>query len=106
MKIWTGSDVSGSAIEVDQLATFTHYIKGRQFRFLVTRYAGEISVTHRLTGLRICAASASSSLSDWALAGKGAVDALIAEKGVDCVADVLGRAEKMGYGLLRGKSAK
>jgi hypothetical protein len=107
-QVWIGNDVDGHAEPAEQLATFAYYINGsgRQFRFVVTRRAnGEARVTHRLTGLSIAAVNAASSLGDWLVAGKGAVDALVAQKGADRVRDVLTRAETVGYGLLRGKSA-
>lgn len=105
-RIWIGSDVDGYEDEAEQLATFTHYVKGSQFRFIVTRYASEVSVTHRLTGLRICAPTQIvSALGDYAAAGKAAVQSLINTKGADRVHDVLTRAEQKGYGLMGGVSA-
>lgn len=104
-KVWIGSDVDGHEEAAEQLATFTHYIKGYGFRFIVTKRGPDASVTHRLTGLRICAASAATSLGDWLVAGRTAVDALVKDKGADRVVEILNRAEKVGYGLLRGKDA-
>lgn len=45
----------GQFVEAQQLATFTRYLQGIQFRFVVTRMAGEQpAVTHRLSGKRVC----------------------------------------------------
>lgn len=107
-QVWIGNDVDGHAEPAEQLATFAYYINGsgRQFRFIVTRRGGEVRVTHRLTGLSIATVNAVSSLGDWQLAGKGAIDDLVAQKGADRVRDVLTRAETVGYGLLRGQCAQ
>lgn len=41
--------------EAIQHATFTFYIQRQQFRFVVTQlHGGSLTVTHRLSGKRIC----------------------------------------------------
>ena len=107
-KIWVGNDVDGHAEDSEQLGTFTHYIGSKQFRFIVTRRGMAVSVTHRLSGLRVCGVAhqaIAAARNDYVIAGKSAVEALVAEKGADRVLDVLTRAETVGYGLLGGKAA-
>lgn len=60
-----------------QLATFTHYVLGIQYRFVVTRIGVlDPVVTHRLSGLKFCAitpANLAKARYDWRTAGKLAV---------------------------------
>lgn len=91
-----------SGLELEQLGTFTEYIKGQQFRFVVTRERPllPLCVTHRLSGCRVVEITHSqqmASLNDVVGAAKLAIKHLMDAKGVDRVHDVLTRAEKMGY---------
>ena len=93
------------SIYAEQLATFTHYVKGVQFRFIVTRLenSNDVKVTHRYTGMSVCTvphSTIAACLNDYADAGKSTIDALIKYKGDDRVYDVLRRAERMRYGLM------
>lgn len=54
LKTFTVPTVTGPQ-EAIQHATFTHYLQGEQFRFVVTQLHGEgLTVTHRLSGRRVC----------------------------------------------------
>lgn len=93
-----------NGLELAQLATFTHYLKGRQFRFVVTQEhpALPICVTHRLSGFRVCNVSPlqlAASRGDAKSAGQAALIKLLAEKTEDRVHDVISRAEDMGYAV-------
>lgn len=89
--------VGGEKLEVPQLATFTHYLNNVQFRFVVTQAKGDVAaVTHRASGKRVCAIpdmTMLASLGDAAVAGKRALDALVAQKG-GLVYAALRQAEK------------
>jgi hypothetical protein len=83
--------------EVVQYATFTHYIQGQQFRFLVTRDMGDaLRVTHRLSTKAVCIVTNTDMAAcrfDYKDAGKLALDRLIKERGEARVRSVLAAAE-------------
>jgi hypothetical protein len=88
----------GDTIELEQLATFAHYIQNEQFRFVVTREAPSLPlvVTHRASGKRVTDITPSqqmASLGDLVGAAKLAIGALIAKAGEARVRSVLAAAE-------------
>jgi hypothetical protein len=88
----------GDTIELEQLATFTHYIQNEQFRFVVTREAPNfpIVVTHRASGKRVTDITPLQqmvSLGDLVGAARLAIGALIAKAGEARVKSVLAAAE-------------
>lgn len=96
---------NGERKEAQQLATFTRYLKGAQFRFVVTQLPGELpAVTHRQSGMRVVPVAYSTLAAcrnDAKEAGYLALTNLVADKGEDRVHDVLSRAESTGYPLTR-----
>lgn len=76
---------AGGFKEVEQLATFTHYIQNVQFRFVITREVGAAPVvTQRASGYKVCDIPQSiiqAALGDYKSVGKSAIDALIARAG-------------------------
>ena len=105
-QVWIGNDTDGRAVEAKQLATFAHYIKGHQYRFVVTSQDGcGPVVTHRLSGLQVCEMHNLKLGADFVPSAVAAIKSLVSRLGEDRVDDVLSRAEKMGYGLMRGKAA-
>lgn len=95
MKTFIARNAAGEPVEVEQLATFTMYIRGVQFRFVVTR-EGSLPpvVTHRISGAKVCPlGSIGAAVGDWKLAGLAALNRLILEKGEARVASVLRAAE-------------
>ncbi len=77
-------------LEGEQLATFAHYVKGDQFRFLVLRMPdGEISLTHRDSLKRVRTLPLLTLSHDYVAAGHRAIDALIEKVGADRVHLVL-----------------
>lgn len=88
----------GKRIDAEQLATFAYYIKGVQFRFIVTRLvaSGERTVTHRASGLRLATVEPGTVIAafgDYATAGRMVVQSVIAQHGADTVFDCLRAAE-------------
>ena len=89
---------AAGTLSARQLGTFTHYIKGEQFRFVVTELPGELPVlTHRISRMRVCRIT----LTELAASRHNVVDAakialqkLIQNKGADRIHDVLRNAEK------------
>jgi hypothetical protein len=98
MKTFKVTTKQGDTIELEQLATFAHYIQNEQFRFVVTREAPSlpIVVTHRASGKRVTDITPSqqmASLGDLVGAAKLAIGALIAKAGEARVRSVLSAAE-------------
>lgn len=93
------SGTDGKMMEATQLATFTRYIKGVQFRFVVTRLAGSnvASVTHRVSRIKVCDVATHSAIAaagDWILAGRSALEDFLKLYGETRVHQVLSAAEK------------
>lgn len=83
-------------VDADQLATFTGYVKGRGFRFVVTRLPGhaDVRLTHRSSTAAVAHVPHSEAMrTDWEKAGRAALEALIAKHGEDRVHVVLLSAE-------------
>lgn len=81
-------------VKAEQLATFTHYLEGQQFRFVVTRELDQPMpvVTHRASGFKVCAISGTSraaAMGNWADAGKLALLNLVTDKGEARIASAL-----------------
>jgi hypothetical protein len=98
MKTFKVTTKQGDTIEIEQLATFAHYIQNEQFRFVVTREAPSLPlvVTHRASGKRVTDITPSqqmASLGDLVGAAKLAIGALIAKAGEARVRSVLAAAE-------------
>jgi hypothetical protein len=98
MKTFKVTTKQGDTIEIEQLATFAHYIQNEQFRFVVTREAPSLPlvVTHRASGKRVTDITPSqqmASLGDLVGAAKLAIGALIAKAGEARVRSVLSAAE-------------
>ena len=98
MKTFKVTTKQGDTIEIEQLATFAHYIQNEQFRFVVTREAPSLPlvVTHRASGKRVTDITPSqqmASLGDIVGAAKLAIGALIAKAGEARVRSVLSAAE-------------
>jgi hypothetical protein len=98
MKTFKVTTKQGDTIEIEQLATFAHYIQNEQFRFVVTREAPSLPlvVTHRASGKRVTDITPSqqmASLGDLVGAAKLAIGALIAKAGEAWVRSVLSAAE-------------
>ena len=98
MKTFKVTTKQGDTIEIEQLATFAHYIQNEQFRFVVTREAPSLPlvVTHRASGKRVTDITPSqqmASLGDLVGAAKLALGALIAKAGEARVRSVLSAAE-------------
>ena len=89
---------TGGKIQAEQLATFTHYIKGEQFRFVVTRIPGNniAAVTHRISGLKVCdvpSIAVQASAGDWVVAGRTTLIKFIADRDEQRIYVVLRSAE-------------
>jgi len=87
----------GGTIEVKQLATFTHQIKHRRFRFVVTAHNNEITLSHRISTMKVCTityTTIASAKGDYINAGRISLDRLIEKTGIDRVYDALNNAEK------------
>lgn len=98
MKTFKVINNQGDTVELEQLATFTHYIQNQQFRFVVTREAPSlpIVVTHRVSGKRVTDVTPSqqmASLGDIVGAAKLAIGALIVKVGEARIRSVLSAAE-------------
>ncbi len=97
MKTFMVCGAEGAKLEAEQLATFVFYIQNIQYRFVVTKLPGDVaSVTHRGSGKRVCQIpymTVISALSDYAAAGKSALQELIKKHGEARVASVLRTAE-------------
>ena len=98
MKTFKVTSKQGDTIELEQLATFAHYIQNEQFRFVVTREAPSlpIVVTHRASGKRVANITHShqmASLGDLVGAAKLAIGELITKAGEARVRSVLSAAE-------------
>lgn len=99
-KIIKVADKNGErTIDAEQIATFAHYIDGKQFRFIVTRVVGSnrVSVTHRASGKSVADVtftSAQAHLGDMASAGRAVVDALVNRAAARHVAAILTAAEQ------------
>lgn len=90
---------NGAELQAKQLATFTTYIKGVQFRFIVTRLDSSniAAITHRSTRMKVCDVpthTAISSAGDWIAAGRRALEDFIKRIGEDRIYTVLSAAEK------------
>lgn len=84
---------AGEPLEVDQLATFAHYVQGEQFRFVVLRMPdGETSLTHRESGKRVAVLPRLTLAHDYVDAGKRAIEALVKKHGEARVRGVLAGA--------------
>lgn len=97
--ITVAGSTPSTELQAEQLATFAAYIKGVQFRFLVTRLVGSntVALTHRITGMRVCEIpmhSAISAAGDWIIAGRVALKKLLESKGEDRIHQALTAAEK------------
>jgi len=98
MKTFKVTNKQGDTIELEQLATFAHYIQNEQFRFVVTREAPSLPlvVTHRASGKRVANITHSqqmAALGDLVGAAKLAIGELIAKAGEARVRSVLSAAE-------------
>ena len=98
MKTLKVTSKQGDTIELEQLATFAHYIQNEQFRFVVTREAPSLPlvVTHRASGKRVANIThlqQMAALGDLVGAAKLAIGELIAKAGEARVRSVLSAAE-------------
>ena len=89
---------TGETLTARQLGTFASYIKGEQFRFVVTQLPFEPpAITHRISGRRVCQITPTeiaASRYNMVDAGKSALRKLVQNKGADRIHDVLRSAEK------------
>lgn len=97
-KLFPVSGSAGGKIQAEQLATFAHYIKSVQFRFVVTKIPGMnvAAVTHRASGNRVCevpSITVQAALGDYQAAGRSALTKFIAGRDEQRVYDVLRAAE-------------
>lgn len=87
----------GAKGQAVQLATFAHYVAGKQFRFVVTMLEGyQAAVTHRASGMRVCSIPPTASTRtqvDAKRAGVEALRRLIERVGEPLVAAKLSEAE-------------
>lgn len=98
MKTFSIAQLDGTRLEVPQLATFTHYIQGIQFRFVVTQETpiAPVCVTHRASGFKVVSVLPSelgAGRSDYVVAGKMALARLIRDHGEARVRSVLASKE-------------
>lgn len=94
MKTFAIAHLDGTRVDVPQLATFTHYIQGIQFRFVVTQETpiAPVCVTHRASGFKVVSVLPSELVagrSDYVVAGKMALARLIRDHGEARVYTVL-----------------
>ena len=89
------ADANGNkTIEADHLATFTHYVGGVAYQFVVTRElrSSVVKVTHKASGFSlgpVLSEHVSAALSDYKQAGKLAITAICAKHGEARVASAL-----------------
>ena len=98
MKTFKVTSKQGDTVELEQLATFAHYIQNEQFRFVVTREAPSLPVvvTHRASGKRVTNITHShqmAALGDLVGAAKLAIGDLVAKVSEARVRSVLAAAE-------------
>ena len=89
---------SPQGISLTQLSTFTHYIQGEQFRFVITRESRllPVCVTHRASGKKICEVLPTDILAaahDYEIAAKSVLLKFIERVGAARVRSVLAAAE-------------
>ena len=84
-----------------QYATFTHYIQGEQFRFVVTQQPSSnvIKVTHRASGMGVAEIphiALQAAVGDYFVAGKAAFEELVKRVGAARVRSVMAAKEPKG----------
>lgn len=97
MKTFEVRNQRGEPTQAQQHATFTEYVQGERFRFVVTQIVGELpAVTHRASTKRVCyikPIELAAALGDFEVAGKAALQEVIRDKGAARVRSVLDDAE-------------